>query len=87
MSILDIGPIDDLQTKPKYSLHKFYNKDDELVYVSKKPNFALLMRNNWWWTVVRSEINHFDSLDEQEAAKSRAINNEQAKWNSHGRIS
>jgi hypothetical protein len=72
--------------KLKYSLHKFFDKNGELVYVSKKPNFAIMMRNNWWWDIVRTEITHYDSLDEQEAAKCRAINNDGAKFNSHGRI-
>jgi hypothetical protein len=71
---------------PKYSLHKFYNANKELVYVSKKPNFSLIMRHNWWWSVTDIKITHYRTAGEQEDAKCRAINNEGAKFNLHGRI-
>lgn len=82
--------LNDLVDKPKaapktYSLWRFYNYNDELLYVSQKPNPAILMTYDWWPDTDHVQIKHFHSMDALADEKSRAIYNEDPKWNSHGR--
>lgn len=71
--------------KPKHSLWHFYDKDDELLYVSQKPNPVILMKRHWWFDTTHIKIKHFTSLDALAEAKATAIYNDDPKWNSHGR--
>jgi hypothetical protein len=67
--------------QPKYSLWRFFNKDDELLYVSQKPNPAILMTKKWWFDTHHIMVEHFSSYDELLDAKAAAISNEDPKWN------
>jgi hypothetical protein len=70
--------------KPRYSLHKFYNKSLELLYVSIKPNVALLMRHSWWWDIDHIDIEHYQTYGALMKAKIETIEIEQPKHNKHG---
>jgi hypothetical protein len=72
-------------TVPKGSLWRFYNSDNELLYVSIKPNPAILTKNEWWRDVDHCDIVHYNNTDDMLEAKAVAIQNEEPKWNSHGR--
>lgn len=86
MELVDLPPTNSQETKPpKGSLWRFFNKEDELLYVSIKPNPALMCKNDWWGAVCRIEIEHFDSKDTLSDAKATAIYNELPKWNAQGR--
>jgi hypothetical protein len=67
------------------SLFKFYNSNDELLYVAQNFNFAVIRKQEWWSAVDHIDIKHFDSLDALAEAKAVAIYNGDPKWNTHGR--
>lgn len=78
--------VDSAPAKPKrYSLWRFFNTRNELLYVSQKPNPAILMTYDWWFDTHHVSIVHFSSMDDLIDEKSRAIYNENPKWNSIGR--
>jgi hypothetical protein len=71
--------------KRKYSTWRFYNSKGELLYVSTRPNPAVLMKEDWWSTVAEAKIKHFTNADDMADDKAIAIYNEDPKWNSYGR--
>jgi len=69
---------------PKHSLHKLYDKQGDLLYVSKNPNFTVLMRNKWWWNVDHIDITHYNNYEDMMEAKAVAITNGPSKHNQRG---
>jgi hypothetical protein len=85
---MDIELFDPDIIKPKqlkYSLWRFYDKNDNLLYVSQKPNPALLMPKTWWFNTHHVTIEHFSSYDDLLNAKAVAVDSENPKWNKFGR--
>lgn len=90
-SLLDI-PQDQPVKKPdlpkrKYSVWRFYDEQGDLLYVSTRPNPAVLMKEDWWTSVASAKIKHFSTSDAMAEEKAVAIYNEDPKWNSYGRRS
>lgn len=69
----------------KYSLWRFFDKDNKLLYISQKPNPAILMTKDWWFSTSHITVKHFSSMDDLIDAKAVAINNEDPSWNTIGR--
>lgn len=69
--------------KNKYTLWRFYDNMDTLLYVSKKPNPHVLMQNEWWFDVATAKIKHFANVGDLEEERVKAIHHENSKWNSH----
>jgi hypothetical protein len=86
MNIDLIGPTDN-DYKPKqalkYTLWCFYDKDDNLLYVTKNVNQGVMKLKDWWYDAVRTEIRHFATAGELEDAKIETMHQGKSKWNVH----
>jgi hypothetical protein len=71
--------------KPKYTLWRFYSKANKLLYISQKPNPAILMNKEWWFDTNYIKLQHFSSYDDLIDAKAVAIDSEDPAWNTMGR--
>ena len=60
----------------KYSLWRFYDKDNKLLYVSQKPNIHILMTKEWWFNTDHATVEHFSSMDDLIDAKATASGSE-----------
>jgi hypothetical protein len=66
----------------KYILYRLYNKQGDLLFVSKTTNFQRVVSESWWTTVVRIQLEHYSSPEDLSKAKIAAILEEKPKWNS-----
>ena len=78
-------PKQNSQSRLKYSLWRFYNKNNELSYISQKPNPAILMNKDWWFDTAYVDVKHFASSDDLIDAKAVAMDTENPAWNTAGR--
>ena len=71
--------------KLKYTLWRFFDKDNRLLYISQKPNPAVLMGREWWFSIDHITMIHFASMDDLIDAKAIALDTEGSLWNKNGR--
>jgi hypothetical protein len=73
------------QEKPlmRFTLWRFFDKDDHLLYVTKNVNQNVMKSKEWWYDAVRCEIEHYASAGEVEDAKFCAIQDEAPQFNVH----
>lgn len=83
MSIDLIGPIDARPAKPKrkFTLWCFYDKGNNLLYVTKNVNQAVMRNKDWWCDADHVNMFHYETAGELEDAKLAAIQLGKSKWN------
>jgi hypothetical protein len=79
----------DFLERHDYALYRFYDDDDQLLYVGK--THALLARlpehaltKPWWWSTAFVTVAHFDSAEAVAAAEAHAIDTEHPAHNVQG---
>ena len=85
MNIDLIGPVPDTPIKPtyKYTLWCFYDREDNLLFVSKNVNQANLKDTEWWYDKAYIKCTHYASAGEVEDAKFAAMQEGKSRWNTH----
>jgi hypothetical protein len=69
-------------TSGDFHLWKLYNKNKELLFVTKNPNQQFLIKEDWFGDVVSITVEHYGNAEDLSAAKIAAITDGKPKWNS-----
>ena len=83
-------PDDESPPRKSTTLYRFYDADDDLLYVGITRHGANRWRQHedvqsWWPEVARTTVEHFTDLAEARTAELRAIQGENPRYNVAGR--
>lgn len=72
-----------LANKPNFVLVRLYDKEDNLLFVTKSPQLQQLMMRLWSAEIHHAIFIWYQERADQEEAKFLAIRNEKPKYNQH----